>query len=242
MEPAEYRERPAPADLRPFVACLWTRRDRDGAASHTVLPDGHVDVLVECGGSPRAFVAGAMTIPLHIPAARADIVAVRFKVGAARRFLRTDACELNDAVVPLDALRRDGAALVARVAAAGGPDERFAHVIAYLRGIYAGAEPPATVGAAAARIAAGAGGIDDGVCAALGVTPQSLARTFRQHVGLSPKELSRVLRMQRALPAVRSAEQGLAEIALAFGYSDQSHLTQEFRRLTGSTPHRFRHG
>jgi AraC-like DNA-binding protein len=39
---------------------------------------------------------------------------------------------------------------------------------------------------------------------------------------------------------LHSRELELAEIALACGFSDQSHFTTAFRRLTGISPHRYR--
>ena len=64
-----------------------------------------------------------------------------------------------------------------------------------------------------------------------------LLRRFREEVGLRPKALARLLRFERAAALLeRSDPPGLARLAATCGYYDQSHLTSEFRRITGVTP------
>jgi AraC family transcriptional regulator len=47
-------------------------------------------------------------------------------------------------------------------------------------------------------------------------------------------------RVQRALELLRDGNRTIAEIAHAAGFASQSHLTTNFRRVTGLTPGRFR--
>jgi AraC-like DNA-binding protein len=76
------------------------------------------------------------------------------------------------------------------------------------------------------------------LAAALGCSRKHLLVQFREHVGLSPKAVARLLRFNRALGLV---ERGLggAQIARRCGYSDQAHFVKEFRRFSGSTPAAF---
>jgi AraC-like DNA-binding protein len=61
--------------------------------------------------------------------------------------------------------------------------------------------------------------------------------SFREEVGLPPKTIARLLRFERARELAALAEQpDWPRIALASGYYDQSHLINEFRRVTGRTP------
>src|SRR5688500_1177213 len=96
-----YREHPAPAVLRPFVECFWTRepgtREEPGAAVvHRVLPDGCIDIVFEfapVGGAPESIRAvGTMTRPLVVNAVTDDsFVGVRFRPARASAFLRLPA-------------------------------------------------------------------------------------------------------------------------------------------------------
>jgi AraC-like DNA-binding protein len=69
----------------------------------------------------------------------------------------------------------------------------------------------------------------------IGWSRQQLARRFRREVGLSPKGLARVLRLQQALPLLLAGDTPAA-VAARIGFSDQAHLTREFQSLTGRTP------
>jgi len=73
-----------------------------------------------------------------------------------------------------------------------------------------------------------------------GITPRHLIRSFRKATGLPPHAYLRQLRVERARGMLRE-DTPLAEVALAAGFADQSHLTRVFRQLTGTTPGRYRH-
>ena len=60
---------------------------------------------------------------------------------------------------------------------------------------------------------------------------------FRDEIGLPPKVVARVLRFERARELAGTMPWG--ELAYECGFSDQSHLIAEFRRITGRTPGTF---
>lgn len=67
-----------------------------------------------------------------------------------------------------------------------------------------------------------------------------LAETFREYVGVTPKTLSRIVRFDRAVRAVRSSAQvRWSSLAFACGYSDQAHLVREFKEFSGLSPTEF---
>jgi AraC-like DNA-binding protein len=72
---------------------------------------------------------------------------------------------------------------------------------------------------------------------ATGVGVRTLQRMFLRHAGVSP---AWVIRRYRLLEAAEAARDGTpvswAEIAASLGYSDQAHLTRDFRAATGRTP------
>jgi AraC family transcriptional regulator len=74
----------------------------------------------------------------------------------------------------------------------------------------------------------------------VGVHPVTLARAFRQAFGCTVGEYVRHLRIERAAHQLAGTELSLAEIALAAGFSDQSHFSNMFRDRTGLSPSKFR--
>jgi AraC family transcriptional regulator len=78
------------------------------------------------------------------------------------------------------------------------------------------------------------------VAAEVGVHPVHLAAEFRRHHGLSVGEYVRRLRIERARTLLLTSAEPLAEIALALGFSSQSHFTRTFKRLTGVPPGKYR--
>lgn len=73
----------------------------------------------------------------------------------------------------------------------------------------------------------------------LGRSRRTLERLFEDYVGVSPKGYSRLARLQRAKRMISAAPDGhvsLGLVARECGYHDQSHMTNEFRRVVGVTP------
>ena len=68
-----------------------------------------------------------------------------------------------------------------------------------------------------------------------GLSGFRLNRLFSSHVGLPPHAYQVMLRVEAAR-ALIGAGRTPAEAALETGFSDQSHLTRHFRRVTGLTP------
>jgi AraC family transcriptional regulator len=65
------------------------------------------------------------------------------------------------------------------------------------------------------------------------------ARLFKQTTGLPPYQFVIRQRVERAKRLITAGRLSLAQIAVATGFSDQSHLTRHFKRLVGVTPGRF---
>jgi AraC family transcriptional regulator len=80
----------------------------------------------------------------------------------------------------------------------------------------------------------------DQLAAACAVHPVHLARVFRLRHGCTPVAYSRTLRLERAAMRLRQGNESIAEIAAAFGFSDQSHFHRLFKRAHGCAPSMYR--
>lgn len=71
----------------------------------------------------------------------------------------------------------------------------------------------------------------------LGLNARALERRFLEHFGMTPKRMSRLIRLRHVLGALYSGSfRSLGELAHACGYSDQSHLIRDFKALTARLP------
>ncbi|HSJ15381.1 MAG TPA: AraC family transcriptional regulator, partial [Longimicrobiales bacterium] len=80
----------------------------------------------------------------------------------------------------------------------------------------------------------------DAVARAAGVRPGELTVAFRRHYGRSIGAYARDLRLEWALEQLRQTDRPIAGIAVAAGYSDQSHFTRECTARVGVSPARVR--
>ena len=155
------------------------------------------------------------------PAARVDLHGGPFVWLAARMYR-----ELGE-VGPVDAERLEwlGAELVGALSEDGPRDANPSWLPRVLARLHDDPRPPGSARALAEEA---------------GVHPIHLARVFRRKFGESVAAYARRLRVQRACRLMSEPGRGLAEVALEAGFADQSHLTRDFRRVTGTTPARLR--
>lgn len=70
------------------------------------------------------------------------------------------------------------------------------------------------------------------------VSRRQLERDFERWIGVSPRHLSQVARVQQVSRRVHAGA-GLADAAAELGFADQPHMTHVVKQLTGLTPRRF---
>ncbi|TWI94766.1 helix-turn-helix protein [Mucilaginibacter frigoritolerans] len=79
-----------------------------------------------------------------------------------------------------------------------------------------------------------------GVAAAAHATVRTLERNFKQSSGYSVKDVSGLIRFEQVRNHLwHHPHTSLAGLAHELGYTDQSHLSREFKRYSGTTPAAF---
>ena len=78
------------------------------------------------------------------------------------------------------------------------------------------------------------------VAAAAHATVRTLERNFKQSSGYTVKDVSALMRFEQVRNRLwHHPDSNLAGLAYELGYTDQSHLSREFKRYTGTTPAAF---
>lgn len=250
----EYRELDPSPMLAPFVRCLWHLRGPTSSSreAQPIVPDGCVEIVINRadpfvrvnGGThlqPTEMLVGQHSGPVVvIPTGAIDVWGVRLHPWSAAASLKIPVSELNELTVPLDDVVRPSFA-----------DELYDHpgdvsaetlLIAALERWFGRRKPPEREARAAVELITRRVSLPSvrALSAELGRSTRWVQRTFRETVGLSPKTLSRISRVQRTMRAARSHPgRTWASIAADAGYFDQSHLVRDFREIVGCTPTAF---
>lgn len=234
-----YRELPPPAALAPYISCIWEQciGASAGAYEQPVFPDACIDLVA---GDHGAFVAGPATGPVVATLAPHSVtVGLRIRRGAAAAILGTSAQDLIDLNVSFaDVWGRSGAAVSGRIDDER-PQQRLAQLIEFVKArLVDGVEFDREVAAVSTLLESEPARPLDELCDATGLSARQLRRRVAETVGYSPRLLAAVLRFQRFLRSARATpnDRDLARLAVETGYADQSHLTRECRRFTGTTP------
>jgi AraC-like DNA-binding protein len=78
----------------------------------------------------------------------------------------------------------------------------------------------------------------EALAAEVGWSRRHLGARIREELGLPPKALARLVRVEEAARRVRAGEP-LADVAFGCGYADQPHFNRDFRELVGCSPGEF---
>jgi len=66
------------------------------------------------------------------------------------------------------------------------------------------------------------------------------SRLFKQSLGISPYQYLLQQRTERAKRLLKNTDRSIADIALVCGFNSHSHLSKQFKHLTGMTPKAYR--
>lgn len=115
-------------------------------------------------------------------------------------------------------------------------EERVAYIEHYLLSIFNPKHEDLVVRRACEQLAAAGGNcrIAD-LASSLDLSKRALERRFVNHIGATPKKVSRVIRLRNAI-IQKARLPSWAEVACAVGYYDQSHMIHDFLELYGMTP------
>jgi AraC-like DNA-binding protein len=251
MRYAEWEPSPR---LAPFVRRIWTLRASASvtAPPEPIVPDGCVELIFHFGDpfvqvlgevetiQPRAMIVGQATRPTIVgPSGAVDVIGVRFHPWSAATVLRVAAAELRDRVLPMDDVLGSMAGDLWDRLHDRPTDSTRSHVERVVERMLMTRTPPDPAVAALVRHFAAHSSVPSirGVASRVGRTSRWVQRTFAESVGLAPKMLVRIGRVQRVLGMVRENPGATwSSMAMRAGYYDQAHLIRDFHRLVGTLP------
>lgn len=248
--PSMFRALAPVMPLRPFVAGYWFVEDLPGV--HAGLPVQTSPfpgaVLTVNFGRPNAMIDGPLVPTTSLLGVQTvgrgwrsweetSFVMVMLTVPGLVRLFPHGGGASADALVELGGMLGDAEARgLATASGATEQPERVGRALdAWLLGrlerVAAVRELPRLTAACGML---GAGRQVQAAAAAVGVTRRQLGRWFREHVGVGPKVLADVMRLDASVRAVQRGHGDALE-----GFADQPHQIRAWRRRLGLTPGRY---
>ncbi|MYM67955.1 helix-turn-helix domain-containing protein [Pseudoduganella sp. FT55W] len=238
-----------PAELQEAVKCFWYNRWDFGAepSSFEVMPDGYAEIVF-CFGSvardsvamPSPFMMGLLNQPVTFTAAgRLEIIGIRCYPWTVFDLLGLPSGKhgVHTFEHPIAQLQP----VLARCVQAGDINSALDELRRYFLQARSRLAVDSMLFKAgeAMRKANGAMPVSE-VAAAAHATVRTLERKFKQSSGHTVKDVSGLMRFEQVRNRLWHAPHtNLAALAQELGYTDQSHLSREFKRYSGATPAAF---
>jgi AraC-like DNA-binding protein len=249
-----HQEYPPPEELRDTIKCFWynTRDVGELQSSFEVQPDGYAEIIFYFGSAisisnngalqplPSPFMMGLLDQPavfytkgsLQIIGIRCfpwtvfDLLGLPPGKGGVRTFEHPIA-QLQPALSELIGADRI--------------DEALSHVKQYFLDARLRIDSDSMLFKAGTAMSKAKGAMPvSQVAAAAHATVRTLERKFKRSSGYSVKDVSGLMRFEQVRNQLwLYPDTNLAGLAYELGYTDQSHLSREFKRYSGTTPAAF---
>lgn len=255
-----YQTFQAHPDLSSLVKCYWTLEvpAEFSSEKQRIVPDGCIEMAFILGEDirrftsetdfilqPRTMVLGQTLEPFYIqPTGYVNTFAVRFYPYGFANFVTMPIKELANRETPIAVLFGEATSndLEQKIIQATDTPHRIEIIEAFLLSKLNEAAMISKIVRSTIDALLATGGsspIHATLQGALSKRRQ-LERKFVKQIGISPKQLARVIRLQTALKMMLNQNrETLTQIAYESEYYDQNHFIKDFKEFTGTTPKDF---
>lgn len=244
-------------ELLDFVKCYWTLTAPPTEDRQRIVPDGCMEMIFHCGdlyrqylpdGSsviqPRCFVFGQITQPLEIaPTGNTNIFSVRFHPNGFLPFATNSIKNMENRTTDLKTLFGDAGSQVGeQIVNAVDTHQRIGFIESFLLAQLQTQETTDRIAALSVQTLLKLNGqlsVDE-LADQVQINRRQLERKFATVIGMSPKQLAKIIRLQSTLKMMEDQRfDSLTELAYENGYFDQAHFIKDFKEFTGVTPSEF---
>ncbi len=249
---------PAP-ELQSLVKCFWTLEEdrRDPPVKQRVVPDGCMEMIFHYGDpfrqyfengesllQPRSFVFGQIKSYIEIaPTGISGIIAARFLPDGLTPFLEIPVAVLENRAVSIAEVFGDkGEELEKKIITATTTLARIKHIETFLVSRW---REPNTIDVIIKNcvdiIMRSQGQVPlTELAEMMSINRRNMERKFASLIGLSPKQLARVVRLQTTIKMLEQKHfTSLTSLAYENGYYDQAHFIKDFKEFTRISPKSF---
>ena len=238
-------------ELCQVINCYWMSPALSSLEKHLysvsqeiIIPDACLDIIFEVDkqtNNYNCFIVGTMSKPIVVlpEFAKKQIYAIRFNPAGSYSFFRNDLDDFTDLTVDFKSVSQNLAKELAVIfLSKKSLCEKIKHLDRFFLRRFSEWKQNAFIMNSLASIFSTKGNMEIKKLAQdQYVSERHLNRMFKQWIGLSPKEFTRIIRFQNTLRNVVSSDKIIwTSLAIESGYHDQAHFINEFKGLAGITP------
>lgn len=246
-------------ELTEFVKRYWTLdgEKENIPLKNTIVPDGTMKLIFHYGDTykhhsqngevtilPKCFLIGQLTKPYVIePTGVTGSFVVQFKPNGFLPFASIPIKEMENTAISLDKLfGEDGKEIGNKILNASSTSKRIQIIESFLLKELSDTKTIDNIVKSTVETIFNANGqfsVNE-YSKINNIHRRHLARKFSSAIGLSPKQLAKIIRIQTTLKTLLNEEiTSLTDLAYENEYFDQAHFIKEFKEFTGLTPKEF---
>ncbi|MDE7362104.1 MAG: helix-turn-helix domain-containing protein [Oscillospiraceae bacterium] len=233
-----YREISPCAALSPYIRCFWT--ERRVSADVLVIPDTCMDIIFRIDGTENGgFFCALDENSFYSANGGTELFGVRFYAWTAHLFAERDLTGSKNLAFPTEEFfGKLSAELAPYVAYAKTFEERTAAAEKALLKRLDGIRADNNLLNAVDFIIDSRGSLEiSGLCGHTALSARTLERLFAASMGISPKAFSSLVRYQLLWQEMTGRSGfNILDAVEKYGYADQPHLLNDFRRRHLMTP------
>lgn len=247
------------SELAEFIKCYWTLEStkENTPVKNTIVPDGTMKLIFHYGDTykhhlnngesiilPKCFLIGQLTKPYVVePLGITGSFVVRFHPNGFLPFSTVPIKEMENTAVPIDKLfGKDGEQIGKNILNANSTSERIVLIETFLLKRLINKQTIDNVVKSTIETILTANGqfsVNEH-SQQNNINRRQLTRKFSATIGLSPKQLSKTIRIQATLKKLLTSKvTSFTDLAYENEYFDQAHFIKDFKEFTGLTPKEF---
>lgn len=240
------------------IQFIWVSTGEKDTTKTKILPNGAIELIINFGKLQRIldnetlqikqtyrnfWVAGLQTKPIIIQSVDdTNLVGIRFLPGGAYPFFKFPVSRITDMVLEADWMKNELGALRKAIGDLSSLEHISEVLHSFLAKKFDGSYPlNESVKYVAAQIISPEQDIPVAdLVKKAGYSHKHFLELFKKQVGTSPKNLQRIIRLQRVIQiAKENPEARWSDILLHFPFYDGAHFVHDFKELTGMTPEKY---
>lgn len=229
-----YKETPAD-ECGGFIICFWemrARSDRSLTVNNIVVSDACIDIIVNYDKQLIGFSGMSKTEFDYTVRLPARYLGARLMPGAFHQLTGLPASSAMDRFLPFEHVY---ASFDQQTFFSLPFDQAKTYLARYLAGVTSNIRPD-TMTTLFHELTENPVSSAAELYRQLNFSPRQCQRLFEKHYGITPKLALSILRFQKCLKQLTSAEAASGKILPIDGYYDQAHFIKDFKRNLGITP------